>query len=210
VSSTAKQQLSRNPQNAGYANPIKTYPVPAVTNEDGTISVPAQPVYGIDPNHEPIDMYLAARTIQGIAPSTTTGYATSALGGGLGLTVPAGFMWELFSYSVDLVATATVGNRTPVLRIRAVNGTPLWMGTTSANVTAGQTGGYDVSFGNVGAPSTTVRRNLADTGNTNVQVRDMCPVKWLNAGDVLFYRDPAAIDAADAVTGGITYRQVPV
>lgn len=51
---TAKQHLSRNPSNAGYATPLKTYSVPATENQDGTINVPAQPVYPIDPNYEPI------------------------------------------------------------------------------------------------------------------------------------------------------------
>lgn len=58
---TAKQQLRRNPQNAGYSNPIKTYSVPATSNEDGTLNVPAQPVYPIDPNVEPIQMTMPVR-----------------------------------------------------------------------------------------------------------------------------------------------------
>ena len=62
MNQTAKQQLSRNPSNAGYSTPLKTYSVPATSNEDGTINVPAQPVYGIDPDHEPIDTYMAVRT----------------------------------------------------------------------------------------------------------------------------------------------------
>ena len=38
-------------------------------------------------------------------------------------------------------------------------------------ITAAQIGGYDVGFGApINTPSTTVRRNIANTGNTNIQV----------------------------------------
>jgi hypothetical protein len=206
VSSTAKQQLSRNPQNAGYANPIKTYPVPAVTNEDGTISVPAQPVYGIDPNHEPIDMYLACRTYP------TGGVVWSFINdGGIGAagrtyTVPVGKRWLLMSSVADVTCTATVGNRVILTRVLSQpGGRPIWMGTSSAAVTAAQVGGYDVYFGAPSGISTTVRRNLANTGNTNVQVRDACSITYLPAGWQITLADVAAIDVADAVTWTLCY-----
>ena len=200
MSSTAKQQLSRNPQNAGYANPIKTYPVPAMENEDGTISVPAQPVYGIDPNHEPIDLYLATRTIPGGVERQYT--ATTGIGAaGWNITCPAGKKWVLRAFVSDTTATATVGNRRILVRPINLAGAVLWVGSAMAALTAAQIGGYDVGFGApINTPSTTVRRQINTVAaDTNVQVRESCPTLMLNAGDYVQIRDSAAVDAADSV-----------
>jgi hypothetical protein len=211
VSSTAKQQLSRNPQNAGYSNPIKTYPVPAVTNEDGTISVPAQPVYGIDPNHEPIDMYLAVRSIPGGTPAVLVIDNSGITAGGLNTigTWAATVKRNLLGVTIDVVCTATVGNRTIGARLLDAAGNILWVGSTSAATTAGQTCGYDVVFGMNGTPSTAVRRNLLNTGNTNVQVREFCPMSQLVGGAnvSLVIDDYANVDNADAVYSRSNYQE---
>jgi hypothetical protein len=222
VSSTAKQQLSRNPQNAGYANPIKTYPVPAVENSDGTISVPAQPVYGIDPNHEPIDMYLATRGIPGGIVYAAQGNATTVTISTL-FNCPAGFGFELHGLSADITASATVGNRNYFCQIVDTLGSIDWRGALSANVAAAQICGYDVGFGNVGAPSTTVRTRLGALTSTNIQVREMCPHKALEnralsiagganaAGPIIVaIVDAAGIDGADTIQWRLTGRYYPL
>jgi len=56
VIKTPSQRLSRNPSNAGYSNPLKTYSIPATDNPDGTINVPVQPVQLVDATVEPIPM----------------------------------------------------------------------------------------------------------------------------------------------------------
>lgn len=206
---TAKQQLSRNPQNAGYATPIKTYPVPAVTNEDGTISVPAQPVYGIDPNHEPIDMYLAVRSILGGVPGGI-GNAGGIGATGIQVTVPPGFRWELEQLSCDVTMTATVGNRILQCIVVGPDGVSVWQGAASAVVAAAQVGGYDCAFGApLATPSTTIRRNRANTGNTNVQVRETSGIKHLAAGAYVRVYDSAVIDVADAAYLTLNVVQYP-
>lgn len=205
MNQTAKQQLSRNPQNAGYSNPIKTYPVPAVTNEDGTISVPAQPVYLIDPNVEPIPMGSAALISSGTKLAGTLGtypfFATAIGASGLNLIFCAvGLTTVPQQITADVVCTGTAGNRVFVARILDASGNVVWMGTESAITTAGQTCGYDVNFGGAAGVSTTVRRNMANTGNTNVQVRENCGPLTLGPGYLFLLDDTANIDNADLVT----------
>lgn len=123
--------------------------------------------------------------------------ATLAIGAtGNGLTCPPNKKWVLEALVADVVCSATVGNRILIARV----GNIFWVSPSSAAVTAGQTGGIDVSFGTAGAPSTTVRRNIANTGNTNVQVIAQCPIKTLTAGDTLTVQDTAAIDVADSIS----------
>jgi hypothetical protein len=215
VNATAKQQLSRNPSNAGYSNPIKTYPVPAVTNEDGTISIPAQPVYLIDPLTEPIPIgsAVSVKTIPG-GTVTTQGYAVGIGAGGVSMFLPANSRMKLVSLVSDTTMTATVGNR--ILQFRVLSGgVPVWVGPASTAVTATQVGGYDVNFGGASAPSTTVRRNLANTGNTNVQVTAYAPaLEIVNitaaAVVVAVLSDSAAIDAADSTNFLLSYILYPV
>jgi len=121
-------------------------------------------------------------------------------------TVPAGKRWILQSYTSDLICSATVGNRTAIVFISDDIG-PIWMGEITGNIAASQTGGYDISFGKVGTPSTTVRRNLANTANTNVQVRTNCPVFELDAGCTITYDDLANIDNTDVLNHVLVYRQ---
>jgi hypothetical protein len=204
VSSTAKQQLSRNPQNAGYSNPIKTYPVPAVTNEDGTISVPAQPVYGIDPNHEPIDMYLATRSILGGTPTALS--QTMAIGNTFA-AVPAGRRWRIQSFVSDTTASATVGNRVIIAQVRDNAGVVVWVGPATGNVAAAQIGGYDVVFGGGAGTTTVVRRNIANTANTNVQVLCSCGIIEMRAGWTIVILDTAAIDNADVTVIRVVYTE---
>jgi hypothetical protein len=211
VNATAKQQLSRNPQNAGYSNPIKTYPVPAITNEDGTISVPAQPVYGIDPNHEPIDMYLATRTIPGGTPQLLaqgTGQATGALG--LLAAVTNGFRWQVDYILCDFTASATVGNRLLYGQITdGTSGAVVWTGLLSAAVVAAATANYDVNMGG-GTVGTGVRRNIPGTANTTIGVREVAGKMVLNGSSRFIIKDSANIDNADTCSYAIYGTVLPV
>lgn len=199
---TPEQKLSRNPQNAGYTNPLKSYDVPAKDNPDGTINVHSQPVFGIDPNHEPIDQYMACRTIPGGTFRRFGANGTAISAGGLRIgTCPVGKRWVLLSVVCDVVCTATVGNRILMVSITTDNNTNDWLGAVSAAVTAGQTGGYDVGFGApLATPSTAVRRNLANTGNTNIQVRETSSCNVIAATGGIMIDDTADIDNADAVS----------
>jgi len=138
--------------------------------------------------------------------------ASAIAAGGLTIYSPAtGKIAKLLSFSSDTTCTATVGNR--VLQVRAVatvTGLPMWVGAASGNVTAAQVGGYDVAFGGAGAPSTTVRRNRADTNNTNVQVREFAPEIWLRAGDSFTIDDSANIDATDSCNHTLVYVEYDV
>lgn len=210
MSSTAKQQLSRNPSNAGYATPIKTYPVPAVTNEDGTISVPAQAVYLIDPTVEPIPMGsdVTLKTVLNTYPlqylRTAEGLVAAGLTVGL---VPTGVTCNAMFLTLDIVCTGTVGNRIVYVRVVDAGTRTIWAGSVAAAGTAGQTIGYDVAFAVPGAtPSTTVRRNLGNTANVNVMVRENCPLSVLGPGYSVVIDDTADVDIADAVTSRFTYR----
>lgn len=131
---------------------------------------------------------------------TTSADAITATGQDV-IVIPAGKEGEPIAVVSDYTASATVGNRVLVATIRvSAAGNIVWMGTSSANVAAGQVCGYDISFGQVGTPSTTVRRNLAETGNVNVMVREFCPIKRMAAGWVLNIDDIANIDVADVLT----------
>lgn len=209
MNATAKQQLRRNVTNDPYSFPTKTYSIPSTTNEDGTINIPAQPVYGIDPNHEPIDAYMAVRTTVGGLTAVTT--FTAGIAGGVGFTVPANKKWELQSFISDTTMTATVGNRTILLRILSAAGQAYWVGTLGAATTAAQVCGYDIGFGApINTPSTTVRRNIANTGNTNVQVRESCSAVLLPPGSVLQLIDVAGIDGADSAVCRLIYTEYDV
>ena len=138
---------------------------------------------------------------------TRNALAGSAIGAtGTGFAVPTSKEWELLAVVFDVVCTATVGNRVFIVSLFDTANNE-WVSAASASVTAGQTCGFDVGFGNVGAPSTTVRRNLANTGNVNVMVREMCPIDSLFAGWIVKIDDVANIDNADAVTGYMFFRQ---
>jgi len=118
----------------------------------------------------------------------------------------------LDSFSVDITATATVGNRFYGVYVNDILGSQDWAGALATVTTAGQICGYDVSFGDVGPASTVVRKRLSALTSTNVQVREYCPIRALeprlqttlggaNAagpiGIVVF--DTATIDAADSM-----------
>jgi len=175
--------------------------------------VPVQAVFGIDPNREPVDQYMACR-------SNPPGLATFAGGGvTIGNTIilpPAvGFKRTLLGIQADVVCSATVGNRILYARINdTVGGVIYWIGPASAAVTAAQTGGYDIAFPN-GPVNTTVRRNIANTANTNVQVTTTCPHIALCVGvngalPSIQIVDAAGIDAADAVTWRASYIDTPL
>lgn len=212
---TAKQQLSRNPQNAGYSNPIKTYPVPAVTNEDGTISVPCQPVYLIDPTVEPIPMgqFVQVTTKPGgTSRSIATGAVAIGAAGGLTIyTVPAGRKCIGISLTGDYVASATVGNRLVYLRITDQFAQLVWIGAQSAALTAGLTGNYDCSFGvNNATVSTSVRRNIGNTAATSIGVRENCSIGQFPAGYTFIIDDGANVDVADTYDTRMVVTEVDV
>jgi hypothetical protein len=204
VNATAKQQLRRNVDNQNYSNPTKTYPVPAVTNEDGTLSIPAQAVYGIDPNHEPIDMYMAVRTVPGGTVGSGSFVAGIGASGQIAI-VPAGKKWQMLTLTTDTTMTATVGNRVLYGFLVSPTGLTVWVGPNSAAVTAAQVGGYDIGFGSAGTPNTTVRKQLAGAAATNVQVTCFCPMDLLAAGWSFGIDDSANIDNADSITFRYTY-----
>lgn len=131
--------------------------------------------------------------------------ATIAVGAsGNGVTVPANKRWRVLCLSVDYTASATVGNRT--LGVRVGNGAnAFWCSSISANVVAGALAGFDVYFGVGLATNTTVRRGLANTANTSVQVTTCCPITDLAAGDTVTVDDYANIDNADSMLYRLWY-----
>jgi len=202
VNQTAKQQLKRNVCPLCYATPAKTYTVPAVENPDGTINIPAQPVFGIDPNHEPIDGYMATRQIPGGVVRDYS-YSGGIGASGRGPAVPAGKRWKIMQVSSDVTASATVGNRT-IQGLVSDGTTTLWIGPLTAAIAAAQVGAYDIMFG-CGTPNTTVRRNLAATALCNVAVREACGITELGPGAFINIVDVAAIDIADTINIKVTY-----
>jgi len=197
---TPSQRLSRNPSNAGYQNPLRSYSVPATDNPDGTINVPAQPVYLIDPSVEPIPIgqnVIVSTKSGGVIQTVATTQALPAAGAFA--QVPPNKEWLLQGAIIDVTATATVGNRVLSAYIQE-GATTLWRGPSTAAIAAGQVGGYDIAFGAGAATSTVVRRNLANTANTNVQILCSCPYRTLRQNMILYIQDTAAIDVADATT----------
>jgi len=133
-----------------------------------------------------------------------------AAGGVILFTVPTGKRWVVEALSIDITCTATVGNRTFGVWSTDQLGNRAFMGTTSAATTASQVCGIDVFFGGTGAPSTTVRRNIANSGNTNVQVRESIPIKTMRAGQLIALDDYASIDVADAFNAFLQYTEYDV
>jgi len=123
---------------------------------------------------------------------------------GVTVTIPANKVWMLEQLTTDLTTTATVGNRLVRVRINDPLGICIWIGQTSAAIAASQVGGYDVSFG-PGAVSTTARRNVADTAQVNVMVREQCPVLFLKAGSTININDMADIDITDSLFYNLTW-----
>lgn len=153
---------------------------------------------------DPVTGNMGSKIVQPIKEGVTrTAYAnTFAIGAtGNGVTVPANKFWKVLGVTVDVVCSATVGNRVIIGRV----GNIYWVGPASAATTAGQTCGYDIGFGNAVAPSTTIRRNIANTGNTNIQVICSCPYSILGAGDTITIQDTAAVDVADSITWRMYY-----
>lgn len=140
---------------------------------------------------------MAVRTTPG---GTITATAIGAIYAFAASTVPAGSRRVFYSWVCDVTATATVGNRILVARVRDAAGNVMWVGPASTAVTAAQVGGYDIVFGAGFATSTTVRRNIANTANTNVQVLCSSGMREMAAGYVVDVYDTAAIDANDVVT----------
>lgn len=118
------------------------------------------------------------------------------------LAVPTGKRWKILSFVADWTASATVGNRVIHAVIIGGGGAQnIWRGASSGVTTASQVCGYDIGFGSpLNTPSTTVRRNIANTANTNVQVRENTSINMMIAGDIITLTDIAAVDANDVVT----------
>lgn len=136
--------------------------------------------------------------------SIITAFGVSAAGLSL-FVVPTGKEVIPLSLSTDVTCTATVGNRT--IGIRIDDGTYImWIGATSAATTAGQVCGYDIGFGNpLSTPSTTVRRNMANTGNVNIMVRENTSITRLAAGSRIIIDDYADVDIADSANWYLQY-----
>lgn len=141
---------------------------------------------------------------KGTVKTSATG-AQAITNAGFRLTVPAGKVWKMMSQSSQLDPSATVGNRTLVVFVYNQNDAVMWAGTISGNIAAGAIGGYDISYGAVGAPSTSVRRLFDNSGNTSVQVRDWFGCLVLNAGWYVLFDDTADIDPADTIDIRSTY-----
>jgi hypothetical protein len=177
------------------------YRIPAVDlGSNKGIEVHAQPIYGIDPNHSPIDSYMACRTSPAGTIRSLTGTTALLAAGGVIGTVPALKRWKLQSLVTDTTMTATVGNRLVRTFISDPAAAVVWVGAASTAVTAAQIGGYDVGFGPpLSTPSTTVRSTLAGGANTNVQVRENTSITELAAGSTITLDDSANIDIADSI-----------
>lgn len=131
--------------------------------------------------------------------------ADTAIGAsGKSFTVSANKIVRPLAMMADVTTSATVGNR--ILRVRIVgSGTySIFAGPNSGSIAASKVGGYDVHFGS-GISGTTVRRNMADSANTDVQVSTVCPIIYMAAGDTLNLDDTANIDNADVVRMIIMY-----
>lgn len=197
------RKLKNNADASLLSGAVKQYILPTRYNPDGSVSLPTQPIYGIDPNHSPIDAYMACRTVPGGSIITSKVDAQGISTGRVLYTVPTGRRSIIRSCVSDLVASATVGNRILIARILDGSANVLWIGSASTAITAAQTGGYDIGFGMPGTPSTTVRRNLGNTANVNVMVRESSPILELGPGSTIVLIDTAAIDVADAVTSRV-------
>lgn len=199
---TPLQQLKRNVCPLCYATPAKTYTVPATENEDKTISIIAQPVFGIDPNHEPIDSYMKVRSV----PGGTVNWLRddTANDSDKTFTVPAGKVWEILMLSANIVATATVGNRTVVMLVNVAGGAVLAM-CLGAAVAATAAGAYVVGPGVTN--STTIQDYPLYTGFVSASMKSMSiPTLYLPAGATIRIYDIAAIDpAADDMTVVLEY-----
>jgi len=193
------RKLKYNVDATVLSGAVKQYIIPTRYNPDGSISLPTQAVYGIDPNHSPIDAYMATRTVPGglivnsIVTSGAIGVSKTVY------TVPTGKRARPTNLVSDITASATVGNRVLVARVLDPNANVIWIGSSSGAVTAAQIGGYDIGFGMPGTPSTTVRRNIANTANTNVQVRELSGITDLLAGSTINIMDVTAVDVADLI-----------
>jgi len=129
-------------------------------------------------------------------------------GGSNIFTCPAGKRRVPLAFIADFTTVATVGNRSINIRIAGVGGTN-WIGATMAALAASQVGGYDIAFA-PGTVNTTVRRNIADSANTNVQVREFCPYLQMKAGDYITVVDSAAIAATDTVNAFFSFVEYDV
>jgi len=207
VIKTPSQRLSRNPSAAGYSNPLRSYSVPATDNPDGTINVPAQPVYLIDPITEPIPIggNVIIRTLTSGSFTTSNSGALAIGATGIGVNAPAGHRWVLINVTIQVTCTATVGNRAFYAWI--TDGTNVqWTGALSGLTTAAQVCGYDIMFGSpASTPSTTVRRLWSGAGNTNIQVRESAPALWVPPNGLILIDDVNNIDNADSVEMHLMY-----
>jgi len=195
VNATAKQQLRRNVLNDPYSNPTKIYSVPATTNEDGTLNIPAQAVYGIDPNHEPIDAYMAVRSSLGGTPVIV--YDDAANNSAKTYTTPVGKKRKIEFVAATITATATVGNRS--LRVDIQDATPTVLYTTvqSANITANQVGTILIGNGGYAPVPAASGRRVNVAAAVNVGLQDTFPGEIvLPAGYSIKVWDITAVDAA--------------
>ena len=191
---------------------MKEFDVPSRRDANGANLSPASAVFGIDPNHSPIDNYMAVRTNQGVNPTyyiintTLTGAAGVQF---LGAT--AGKITQLLGVTIDVTHSATAGNRQLYAWILSPTGATMWVGALSAIATANQITGYDIGFGNpLGTPSTTVRRTIAGTANTNIQVRESTALSWFAVGAGVSIKDINNTDPADVVATRFVTLEYPL
>ena len=197
----------KNPVSAAFlSEAVKEIQVPSMRDKDGANLVPASVVAICDPTVNPIPLVPQGTPLgRGTLVQTSTVYAVTA-----GLTVPRGKVWQLIGWVSDYTTTATVGNRVILGLMKNGAGSTTWIGAASAAVVASKVCGYDFSFGSISGPNTTVRRNLANTANTDIQVTTQSPVTLLQAGGSIVLFDATAVDAADTYRVVLTYVEYDV
>lgn len=195
---TPTQRLSRNPSNAGYQNPLRSYSVPATDNPDGTINVPVQPVVILDMTQEPIVPFNV--------PSGQTTNLRAVVTNTVTLTVPAGERWNILYLGAHLLSDATVGARS--LRVDFANaaGNLIDCGFPVASV-ASQNSTLEYGFGGGGSNGAVAKQTVVFAA-INAGVQSSLPTMILIPGDTIHIWETNAVSAGDAITYVLRYQKL--
>lgn len=171
-------KLKNNVAGTSFTEPIKELQVPSRETPDGN-RVPVTPVIVMDPVANPIIPF--TNVPWGRGAITYVRDATADDSDKILLTVPIGKVAVVNTLYVNLITTATVGTRNPLLQITDGTNTVflVYAGTQAASLTV------DWNFG-AGLPSVT----------TGVFRSSGLPTLYLPAGYVVRFYDSAAIDPA--------------
>ena len=205
-----KLKLKKAVASGNFSETVKEYFLAYLDVVGEGLSVPVWPVMGIDPNHDPIDQYLATRTIPGGTTQLLAQGTAQAIGAlGLMAAVPAGVHWQVDYIICDYTASATVGNRVLYGRMTDSNTAVMWSGLSSANVVATAIANYDVMMGG-GTVGTGVRRTIPGTANTTVGIREVGPKTVFGPASRFIVQDAAGIDTADTFSYAIYGTVLPL